>query len=79
MVEMFRSLHQGGAVDAIAVTGGIWKALFTTVAGLIAAIPMVLAHSLLQGAVDSQAETLERGVDFLLRERAVREAGRPEP
>ncbi len=77
MVEMFRSLHQGGAVDAIAVTGGIWKALFTTVAGLIAAIPMVLAHSLLQGAVDSQAETLERGVDFLLRERAVHEAGRP--
>ena len=40
---------------------------------------MVLAHSLLQGAVDSQAETLERGVDFLLRERAVHEAGRPEP
>lgn len=79
MVEMFRSLHQGGAVDAIAVTGGIWKALFTTVAGLVAAIPMVLAHSLLQGAVDSQAETLERGVDFLLRERAAREVRRPEP
>lgn len=79
MVEMFRSLHQGGAIDAAAVTGGIWKALFTTVAGLAAAIPTVLAHGMLQSAVDSRSEALERAADFLIREHVARETGRLSP
>ena len=33
MVDMFGSLHLDGQISAEAVTGGIWKALYTTVAG----------------------------------------------
>jgi biopolymer transport protein ExbB len=75
MVDMFGSMSVGGAVDARAVTGGIWKALFTTVAGLSVAIPMVLAHGFLTGAIDREEETLERGADFIMDKR--RERGIP--
>lgn len=68
MVEMFRSLHLGESSGAQAVTGGIWKALFTTVAGLAVAIPIIIAHGMLSGRIDKEEETLERGADFLLRE-----------
>jgi biopolymer transport protein ExbB len=70
MVEMFRTLNLGGAVNSAAVTGGIWKALFTTVAGLFAAIPVIIAHGLLAGRIDREEETLRRGADFIMRERA---------
>lgn len=77
MVEMFRSLHMGGAISASAVTGGIWKALFTTVAGLAVAIPTIFAHGLLVSRIDSEEETLKRGADFLIREHfSSKEAGR---
>ncbi|NLL37525.1 MAG: MotA/TolQ/ExbB proton channel family protein [Fretibacterium sp.] len=78
MVEMFSSLHLGAAIDTAAVTGGIGKALYTTVAGLAVAIPTMLVYSLLQGFVDSEAETLERGSDFLLRERLICDSLLPE-
>jgi len=68
MVEMFQSLHLGGQISAAAVTGGIWKALFTTVAGLVVAIPTVFVHGLLMSAIDSEEETLNRGADYLIRE-----------
>ena len=69
MVEMFASLRTGGQITAAAVTGGIWKALFTTVAGLSVAIPVLFASSLLFRRIDSEEECLNRGGDFLLRER----------
>ena len=68
MVEMFQSLHIGGQISAAAVTGGIWKALFTTVAGLTVAIPTIFVCGLLNSRIDSEDETLRRGADFLLRE-----------
>lgn len=68
MVEMFQSLHLGGQISAAEVTGGIWKALFTTVAGLVVAIPTVFVHGLLMSAIDSEEETLNRGADYLIRE-----------
>ncbi|MCC8059138.1 MotA/TolQ/ExbB proton channel family protein [Cloacibacillus sp.] len=68
MVEMFQSLHLGGQISAAAVTGGIWKALFTTVAGLTVAIPTIFVCGLLNSRIDSEDETLRRGADFLLRE-----------
>jgi biopolymer transport protein ExbB len=68
MVEMFHTLNVGGAVDAAAVTGGIWKALFTTVAGLIVAIPVIMIHGLLAVRIDREEEKLLRGVDFIMRE-----------
>ncbi|MDR3164112.1 MAG: MotA/TolQ/ExbB proton channel family protein [Synergistaceae bacterium] len=74
MVEMFRTLNMGGAINTAAVTGGIWKALFTTVAGLTVAIPVLVAHGFLSGWINAQEETLRRGADFLMRERATRKA-----
>jgi biopolymer transport protein ExbB len=67
MVEMFQTMNLGGSVNAAAVTGGIWKALFTTVAGLTVAIPAIIAHGLLVGRVDREEETLRRGADFIMR------------
>ena len=76
MVDMFGSLHGGGSVSAEAVTGGIWKALFTTVAGLIVAIPVILIHSMLTARIYREEEELERGGDFLLREHAAVKRGK---
>jgi biopolymer transport protein ExbB len=74
MLEMFSSLHAGGLVSAQAVTGGIWKALFTTVAGLSVAIPLILVHGALIGRVNRQEEELERGCDFITREKLLASA-----
>lgn len=68
MVEMFASLRTGGQITAATVTGGIWKALFTTVAGLSVAIPVLFTSSLMFRRIDSEEECLNRGADFLLRE-----------
>jgi biopolymer transport protein ExbB len=66
MVEMFRTLNVGGSVSSAAVTGGIWKALFTTVAGLAAAIPVIIAHGALRGWIDREDEFLSRAVEFII-------------
>jgi biopolymer transport protein ExbB len=68
MVQMFQSLYTGGQITATAVTGGIWKALFTTVAGLTVAIPTIFIHGLLESYIDGEEETLNRGADYLIRE-----------
>lgn len=67
MVEMFGSLHAGGRISAEAVTGGIWKALYTTVAGLSVAIPDIFIHGLLSARIDSEEEKLQRGAALALR------------
>jgi biopolymer transport protein ExbB len=69
MVEMFRSLSEGSAIDPAAVTGGIWKALFTTVAGLMVAIPVIVIHDLLAARIDREEEKLLGGMDFIMRQR----------
>ncbi|MDR1977601.1 MAG: MotA/TolQ/ExbB proton channel family protein, partial [Synergistaceae bacterium] len=68
MVEMFRTLNLGGSVSAEAVTGGIWKALFTTVAGLVVAIPVLIAHGMLMGWITREEELLDRGGLFIVME-----------
>ena len=72
MVEMFHSLNVGGQISGSAVTGGIYKALFTTVAGLICAIPFIFIHGLLVSRIDSEEETLNRGADFIITEHLIR-------
>ena len=73
MVEMFRTLNTGGAVNASAVTGGIWKALFTTVAGLSVAIPMIVVHGLLERRIAVEEEKLRCGADFIIQKSRERE------
>ncbi|MDR1048389.1 MAG: MotA/TolQ/ExbB proton channel family protein [Synergistaceae bacterium] len=63
MVEMFRVLNAGGAIDAAAVTGGIREALFTTVAGLCCAVPLLVVHGILSAALDGREERLNRAAD----------------
>jgi len=72
MVEMFYSLNVGGQISGAAVTGGIYKALFTTVAGLCAAIPFIFIHGMLVSRIDSEEETLNRGADFIITEHLMR-------
>lgn len=72
MVEMFYSLNVGGRISGAAVTGGIYKALFTTVAGLCAAIPFIFIHGMLVSRIDSEEETLNRGADFIITEHLMR-------
>jgi biopolymer transport protein ExbB len=67
MVEMFRVLNIGGAIDAAAVTGGIREALFTTVAGLCCAIPLLIVHGLLSAAIDRREESLNRAAELWIR------------
>jgi biopolymer transport protein ExbB len=54
------------------LASGIWVALLTTVAGLSVAVPVILCHTALSARIDSEEETLHRGVDFLVREKLLR-------
>ncbi|GHV46769.1 hypothetical protein FACS1894204_09030 [Synergistales bacterium] len=68
MVEMFGALSVTRAIDAGAVTGGIKEALFTTVAGLCCAIPLMFLHGLLSSAIDKREEDLSRAADLWIAE-----------
>ncbi len=67
MVDIFQALPEVSSSPMTALAGGIYKALFTTVAGLIIAIPALLAHSWCSSRVDRLEETLSRTSDLLLR------------
>ena len=51
MIASFQSMSQSG-MDAAAVSGGISEALVTTAAGLIVAIPAVIAYNIFTKKVD---------------------------
>jgi biopolymer transport protein ExbB len=77
MVSTFRGLPAvSGSASAGSGMGdlasGIWVALLTTVAGLTVAVPAILCHTYLSSRIDSQEETLHRGIDFLVREKLLR-------
>jgi len=67
MVDMFQALPEGGSMARVAT--GIWKALFTTIAGLSVAIPTILLHTWLSDLVDNEEEKLSRAAEFIIRER----------
>lgn len=67
LVDLFAAMEIGGAgVDPGALSGGIWKALLTTAAGLGIAIPALAAHAWFQRRVDRLRLTLEDGVGRVL-------------
>ena len=66
-MDIFQALPEVSSSPMTALAGGIYKALFTTVAGLIIAIPALLAHSWCSSRVDRLEETLSRTSDLLLR------------
>ena len=63
IIKVFRSLgttSQGTLVDPQALAPGIAEALITTAAGLIVAIPMVIAYRYLNARVESLAIDMEQ-------------------
>ncbi|WP_300177713.1 MotA/TolQ/ExbB proton channel family protein [uncultured Aliivibrio sp.] len=60
MIETFQVITQFGNGDPKVMAGGISMALTTTVLGLVAAMPLLLAHNLLSSRADSINATLEK-------------------
>jgi biopolymer transport protein TolQ len=63
IIDAFHGLGTAGAATLRAVAPGISEALITTAAGLVAAIPAVIAYNLIGGSVRAFAA---RGDDFAL-------------
>ncbi|MGL5199397.1 MAG: MotA/TolQ/ExbB proton channel family protein, partial [Aeromonas veronii] len=70
MIGTFQAITQFGTGDPKIMAGGISMALVTTVQGLVAAIPLILAHSLLQSRFTELSNVLEQQVAGILAERA---------
>jgi biopolymer transport protein ExbB len=68
MVELFMSLQSAGLtnVDAALLASGIWKALLTTAAGLVVAVPTLAAYSYLHSRTDAFRLTLRDAIERVL-------------
>ncbi|CCE25647.1 MotA/TolQ/ExbB proton channel family protein [Methylotuvimicrobium alcaliphilum] len=62
MIETFQAIALHGSGDPKLMSGGISQALVTTVLGLVAAIPILLFHSLLLGRCQNLGNLLEAHV-----------------
>ncbi|MDW3714002.1 MULTISPECIES: MotA/TolQ/ExbB proton channel family protein [Pseudomonas] len=60
MIEIFSGFMDNGMANAPALAGGIGKALITTAAGLMVAIPAVFFHRFLLRRVDELVVTMEQ-------------------
>ncbi|PKH07250.1 flagellar motor protein MotA [Moritella sp. Urea-trap-13] len=60
MIETFQVITQFGNGDPKVMAGGISMALITTVLGLVAAMPLLLAHNILSTQADNIRDTLEK-------------------
>ncbi|WP_209425462.1 MotA/TolQ/ExbB proton channel family protein [Pararhodobacter sp. SW119] len=77
MIESFQQLDlAGGSANASVLAGGIWRALLTTAAGLLVAIPAAAAAALFSTRIEGAAQSIERTVgQLLVIERARVDAG----
>ncbi len=80
MIRTFSALTSGGTGDPAALAGGISEALITTAAGLMVAIPALIAHRYLRGRVDGLVVQMEKEamalVDALHRKQMMDTLGR---
>lgn len=67
LIEAFEAASGAERIVAKILSGGIYKALTTTVAGLLVAIPAYLAYMGLSGVVTRIAQSLEQVVGDLTR------------
>ncbi|MFC1503634.1 MotA/TolQ/ExbB proton channel family protein, partial [Pseudomonadota bacterium] len=70
MIETFQVITQFGNGDPKVMAGGISMALITTVLGLVAAIPLLLAHNILSTQADTIRNILEKQGISLVAEQA---------
>jgi len=69
MIETFQVITQFGNGDPKVMAGGISMALITTVLGLVAAMPLLLAHNILSTQADNIRDTLEKqGISLVAEE-----------
>lgn len=69
MIETFQVITQFGNGDPKVMAGGISMALITTVLGLVAAMPLLLAHNMLTTQADNIRDTLEKqGISLVAEE-----------
>jgi len=66
MIEIFSGFMDGGMINAPVLAGGIGKALVTTAAGLIVAIPAVFFHRFLTRRVDELVVVMEQDASRLV-------------
>ncbi|MGF1695298.1 MotA/TolQ/ExbB proton channel family protein [Vibrio lamellibrachiae] len=70
MIETFQVITQFGNGDPKVMAGGISMALITTVLGLVAAMPLLLAHNILSTQAENIRNTLEKQGISLIAEQA---------
>ncbi|MFV0448103.1 MAG: MotA/TolQ/ExbB proton channel family protein [Vibrio sp.] len=75
MIETFQVITQFGNGDPKVMAGGISMALVTTVLGLVAAMPLLLAHNILSSQAENIRNILEKQGIGLVAEQAERESG----
>nr|WP_082018381.1 MotA/TolQ/ExbB proton channel family protein [Vibrio sinaloensis] len=73
MIETFQVITQFGNSDPKVMAGGISMALVTTVLGLVAAMPLLLAHNLLSSQAENIRHILEKQGIGLVAEQAERD------
>ena len=66
MIRSFNVMAAAGGLQATAVAGGISEALITTAAGLIIALPAIVAYNLFAKKVDAFAEQMDESVTGLI-------------
>lgn len=67
MVDLFSGLEAAGqSVEASTLSAGIWKALLTTAAGLIVAIPALAGHAWLTSQADALKLHMQNGAQRIL-------------
>ena len=80
MIRTFSALMSGGTGDPASLAGGISEALITTEAGLMVAIPALIAYRYLRGRVDALVVQMEKEaialVDALQRKQFMDTLGR---
>ena len=79
MIGTFQSITLFGTGDPKLMAGGISMALITTVMGLIAALPLLLIHSLLHSRANVLINIIEQQSAGLIALQAEEEQGSPEP
>jgi biopolymer transport protein ExbB len=60
MIRTFSALTSGGLGDPAALAGGISESLITTAAGLMVAIPALIAYRYLRGRIDALVVQMEQ-------------------
>ncbi len=79
MIETFQVITQFGNGDPKVMAGGISMALVTTVLGLIAAMPLLLAHNILSSQAENIRNILEKQGIALVAEQAEKDLEQNQP